>query len=108
MASAHNPPLSLEGWIPNKGEDDIIALGIFCHMINFSKNHLIIIPGAQECTYKPRKGFTTCEEDWFHVVKKHLREHYVPLAQVSLRDAIRLIVFVKKTHLPKISYIEVL
>ncbi len=38
IGSAHNPPLSLEGWIPNKGEDDIIALGIFVILINFEES----------------------------------------------------------------------
>lgn len=80
------PPSNLGDWIPPRVYD-IYAIGV------------------QECNYTPRSGYSSCEEDWVVTVQNHLGEGYVKISSESLLS-IRLCVFCKKEHLPKIHAIQ--
>lgn len=52
--------------------------------------------GAQECEYKPREGYSSCEEDWRTTISKHLGNDYQLVKHTSMWQ-IRLLVFVRKS-----------
>uniref|UniRef100_A0A6B2KXB8 Inositol polyphosphate-related phosphatase domain-containing protein n=1 Tax=Arcella intermedia TaxID=1963864 RepID=A0A6B2KXB8_9EUKA len=61
---------------------------------------------TQECSYSPRIGYQTCEEDFSGWICSHLGEEYFKLASTSLMS-IRLFVFIKKVHYYRISNLKV-
>ena len=50
------------------------------------KRYPLYVIGAQECTYKPRKGFSSCEKDWFGTLQSHLGSDYINIASCSLGE----------------------
>ena len=80
----------LSGWLGNGRECDIVAVA------------------AQECDYRPRKPFESCEEDWFYTVWSTLNDRLPEAEQFVLVDGttmwqMRLVVFAKKKHLACVS-----
>lgn len=51
------PPDDFSGWIPKEGYD-------------------VITIGAQECEYKPRKEYASCQQDFCTTIAKYLGEQY--------------------------------
>ncbi len=80
------PPDNLEPWIPREKYD----IYVIC---------------TQECEYLPRKGFASCEEDWYGAITAHLGKNYIKLSSASLLS-IRMVVFIRREHFYKITYVE--
>eukprot|EP01064_Diplonema_japonicum_P038196 TRINITY_DN9164_c0_g4_i4.p1 TRINITY_DN9164_c0_g4~~TRINITY_DN9164_c0_g4_i4.p1 ORF type:complete len:667 (+),score=141.21 TRINITY_DN9164_c0_g4_i4:295-2001(+) len=57
----------------------------------------IICFTVQECSYKPRHGYKSCEEDWFKTVEALVGKRYFRVDKQSLQS-IRVIVFAKVEH----------
>ncbi|KAL0223756.1 hypothetical protein P9112_003146 [Eukaryota sp. TZLM1-RC] len=81
------PPSRLESWLPRSG-------------------YHVYAVGVQEAGYTPREGYSTCEEDWFGVVKAYLGDKYIVIGQKSLLE-IRLVVFIHKQYFMKVSNVEI-
>mmetsp|Transcript_1378 Transcript_1378/g.2324 ORF Transcript_1378/g.2324 Transcript_1378/m.2324 type:complete len:619 (+) Transcript_1378:71-1927(+) len=75
------PPSDLSAWIP-KDKYTLYAIG------------------SQECKYKEREGFDSCEKDWNATLAAHLGSNYVQLKAKSLGQ-MRLNLFAKKTEAKK-------
>lgn len=80
------PPDDLAAFIP-KDKFDLYAIG------------------AQECEYKPRKGYSNCREDWEGTVGKFLGDKYSLVGSHSLMQ-MRLVVFASNETIPKITHVE--
>eukprot|EP00756_Hemistasia_phaeocysticola_P025029 Hpha_TRINITY_DN15985_c1_g1::TRINITY_DN15985_c1_g1_i1::g.72520::m.72520/K15909/SHIP2, INPPL1; phosphatidylinositol-3,4,5-trisphosphate 5-phosphatase 2 len=65
----------------------------------------LVVVTVQECEYKPRYGFPTCEEDWFRTVESVLGTRYVRVAGLSMWS-IRIVVFVRTELREQISNIQ--
>ena len=59
-------PPALDGWLPRGGGHDIYAIGV------------------QECSYGPRAGYSSCEEDWFGTVLAHLGGSYALVEGIEI------------------------
>eukprot|EP01127_Copromyxa_protea_P022884 TRINITY_DN8432_c0_g1_i1.p1 TRINITY_DN8432_c0_g1~~TRINITY_DN8432_c0_g1_i1.p1 ORF type:complete len:1031 (+),score=159.25 TRINITY_DN8432_c0_g1_i1:58-3150(+) len=109
-------PLTVEGKIP-RAQD----IKVLCGTWNLGEappnwytdpigewltpGHDIYAISLQECTYTPRSGFATCEEDFFGWVLRHIGDNYVKLAGVSLMG-IRTVVFIKRHHYYKVDNVR--
>ena len=80
------PPENIETWIPKDKHD-------------------IYVISTQECEYPPRRGLNSCETDWFDCLTTHLGKNYIKLSGLSLLS-IRLVIFIRRDHFYKISYLE--
>eukprot|EP01059_Diplonema_ambulator_P008808 TRINITY_DN1856_c0_g1_i4.p2 TRINITY_DN1856_c0_g1~~TRINITY_DN1856_c0_g1_i4.p2 ORF type:complete len:646 (+),score=198.36 TRINITY_DN1856_c0_g1_i4:2581-4518(+) len=65
----------------------------------------IICFTVQECEYKPRAGYKSCEEDWFKTTEALVGPKYFRVDKLSL-EKIRVIVFAKTAHRDYITQIE--
>mmetsp|Transcript_19624 Transcript_19624/g.29285 ORF Transcript_19624/g.29285 Transcript_19624/m.29285 type:complete len:524 (+) Transcript_19624:295-1866(+) len=80
------PPEDLSAWLPKN-------------------KHSLYVVGAQECKYKHREGFASCEEDWLSSLKKHFGSKYVMLKAKSLGE-MRIALFCKDTEAKKFGMFE--
>jgi endonuclease/exonuclease/phosphatase family metal-dependent hydrolase len=66
----------------------------------------IVAVGAQECSYKPRVGYESCEKDWAAAVSEAVGADFELVSATSLRDSIRLLLFVRKRLLNHVHSIR--
>ena len=76
--------------------------------LGFGRECDVVSVAAQECDYKPRRPFESCEVDWFHAVYEVLNDKQVGDEKYVMVDGItmwqmRLVVFVKVKHANKVS-----
>ncbi|GAB5366732.1 hypothetical protein AAMO2058_001168700 [Amorphochlora amoebiformis] len=81
------PPSDLSAWIPKD-------------------KYTLYVIGAQECKYKPREGFTNCEEDWLKTLTNYMGPKYILLKAKSLSE-MRICLFAKKEESFKFINFEV-
>ncbi|KAJ9446672.1 Type II inositol polyphosphate 5-phosphatase 15 [Diplonema papillatum] len=91
------------GGKPPTGVDDLNG------WLGFGRECDIVAVTAQECDYKPRKSFESCEEDWFYTVLVTLNEKIEYAADTFVMVdgltmwQLRLVVFAKRKHMSRIS-----
>jgi endonuclease/exonuclease/phosphatase family metal-dependent hydrolase len=66
----------------------------------------ILAIGSQECSYKPRAGYESCEKDWASAVTEAVGEEFELVSATSLRDSIRLLLFVRRRLLHQVHSIR--
>lgn len=66
----------------------------------------IMAIGTQECSYKPRVGFESCEKDWASAVSEALGPRFDLVSASSLRDSIRLLLFVRKRWVNRVHSVH--
>jgi len=91
--SGDSPPnsSSFSDWMPNPGKYGVIAVGV------------------QECffTKYDKSRFTSCEDAWWDMLTDFFGENFTLIAAHSVRNSIRLGVFVRNSLLPFVSEIRV-
>jgi len=80
------PPADLSPWIPKN-------------------KYTVYVIGAQECKYKFREQYQSCEEDWEATLYTHLGPEYALLKSKSLGQ-MRLVVFARKKESSKFMNFE--
>lgn len=78
---------ALESWMPKEKYD-------------------MYVISTQESEYTPRPGYITPEEDLWSLLRNHLGDNYMKLANVSLQH-IRIACFVRRNHYYKICHVKV-
>eukprot|EP01064_Diplonema_japonicum_P038193 TRINITY_DN9164_c0_g4_i1.p1 TRINITY_DN9164_c0_g4~~TRINITY_DN9164_c0_g4_i1.p1 ORF type:complete len:673 (+),score=118.71 TRINITY_DN9164_c0_g4_i1:295-2019(+) len=73
------------------------SLGSLTDWCKIHEDYDIICFTVQECSYKPRHGYKSCEEDWFKTVEALVGKRYFRVDKQSLQS-IRVIVFAKVEH----------
>ena len=66
----------------------------------------IMAVGCQECYYKPREGYESCEKDWAAAIEEAVGNDFELVSATSLRDSIRLLLFVRGSLLHEVHSIR--
>lgn len=66
----------------------------------------IMAIGAQECSYQPRFGYDSCEKDWASAITEAVGPDFELVSATSLRDSIRLLLFVRRRLLHQVHSIR--
>eukprot|EP01061_Rhynchopus_euleeides_P032639 TRINITY_DN5429_c0_g1_i2.p1 TRINITY_DN5429_c0_g1~~TRINITY_DN5429_c0_g1_i2.p1 ORF type:complete len:643 (+),score=144.04 TRINITY_DN5429_c0_g1_i2:238-2166(+) len=65
----------------------------------------VVCVTVQECEYKPRAPYQSCEEDWFRTVETVLGKGYYRVEKLSMWS-IRIVVFAKHEHKEHITQVQ--
>lgn len=66
----------------------------------------IMAIGVQECSYMHRLGFDSCEKDWASAVSDAVGTDFELVSATSLRDSMRLLLYVRKKLLTQVHSIR--
>lgn len=66
----------------------------------------IMAIGVQECSYMHRLGFESCEKDWASAVSDAVGADFELVSATSLRDSMRLLLYVRKKLLTQVHSIR--